>query len=79
MARAHLREEEREQGSERGWASHDPHHHVLGDPHGLLPPPLGPRVGELRREVVGDAEDGAGAATSALEVVEGEDVVEAGV
>jgi hypothetical protein len=33
-ARAHLREEEQEEGSEPGWASHDPHHRVLGGPHG---------------------------------------------
>jgi hypothetical protein len=76
-ARAHLWEEEREQGSEPGWASHDPHHHILVCPHDLIP--ARPEGRRPRREAGGEAEDGGGAATSAREVVEDEDVVEAGV
>jgi hypothetical protein len=44
LARAHLPEEERDEGSEPRWVSHDrhdPHHRVLGGPHG--PHPAWPR------------------------------------
>jgi hypothetical protein len=57
-------------GTEPGWASHDPHHRVLGGldgPHAPppTPPPLDPRGEAPRREAGGEAEDGDGAVTSA--------------
>jgi hypothetical protein len=64
-------------GSEPGWASHDhhnPHHCVLGGPHG---PPLGLGGGAPWREADSEAEDGGGAATSER-AGEDEGAVEAG-
>jgi hypothetical protein len=58
-ARAHLQEEERGGGSEPGWASHDPHHRVLGGPHAPHPRSArgeehqGERLAAMRRTVVG--------------------------
>jgi hypothetical protein len=74
-ARAHLREEEREQGSEPG----RPMTPTTPPPRPRRPrplPPLGLGGGAPRRELGGEAEDGDGATTRAREVV---DVVEVGV